>query len=147
VTDKLAGDRDGAEERTATARPRRVSAAALLCGAQGLVVAGLGAVMAALAVFGDAEDVAQAATGGLTLVALAALPLAAGHGLWRLRRWSRGPAVITQVMAVPVAFTLLGGEGAWPAAGAALGLSAVAVLGCLVNPTATDALGIGPGRS
>ncbi|MDT0319498.1 hypothetical protein [Streptomyces millisiae] len=134
----------GGTDPRVSARPRTVSVAALLCGVQGVVVAGLGAVLLALALFGDAEDLAQAVTGALTVLVLAALPLAAGHGLWRLRRWSRGPAVVMQLLALPVAFTLLGSGRLWPLAAVALGVSAVAVLACLVNPTATAALGVGP---
>ncbi|RKN40478.1 hypothetical protein [Streptomyces hoynatensis] len=125
-------------------RPRRVSAAALICAAQGAVIAVLGASMLVLAVVGDPDSVSQAVTGALTVLALAALPLAAGHGLWRLRRWSRGPAVIVQLISLPVAWTLFGSGALWPLAGAALALSALAVLGCLINPTATEALGVGP---
>ena len=59
---------------------------------------------------------------------LAVVPLAAGHGLWRLRSWSRGPAVITQLLMLPVAGTLATSGGAWPAAALGLGGSALAVL-------------------
>lgn len=52
--------------------------------------------------------------------------------------------MITQLMAVPVAWTLVGTGGAVIAAGAALGAVAVTVLVLLVNPAATEALGIGP---
>jgi hypothetical protein len=125
-------------------RPRRVAAAALLCAAQGAVVAGLGVVMLVLLVVGDPDDALQAATGGVTVLALAALPLAAGHGLWRLRRWSRGPAVIVQLLALPTAWTMLDAGGLWPVAAVGLAAVALAVLGCLINPTATEALGVGP---
>ncbi|WP_129842417.1 hypothetical protein [Streptomyces sp. RFCAC02] len=127
----------------AAGRPRTVGAAALLCAAQGAVIAVLSVVMLILTLTGDTDDTGQAVAGGVTLLALAALPLAAGHGLWRLRRWSRGPAVIVQLLALPVAWTLLGSGGAWPLVAVALAVSAVAVLGCLLNPTATEALGIG----
>ncbi len=121
-----------------------MTAAALLCGLQGVVIAGLGVFMLALLVFGDPEDALQAATGAVTVLALAALPLAAGFGLWRLRRWSRGPAVIVQLLALPTAWGMAGSGALWPVAGAALAASALATLGCLINPTATTALGVGP---
>ncbi|WP_326596769.1 hypothetical protein [Streptomyces sp. NBC_01803] len=138
--------KNSAEEtgRPVIERPRRVSVAAALSGLQGLVLAVLGAVMLAVAVAGDPDDLTQAVTGAVTLLALAALPLAAGRGLWLLRRWSRGPAVIVQLLALPIAFTLLGSGGLWPLAAVALAASALTVLACLVNPTATEALGIGP---
>jgi hypothetical protein len=47
-------------------------------------------------------------------------------------------------MAVPVAWTLVSTGGTMIAAGAALGVVAFAVLALLVNPTATEALGIAP---
>ncbi|MGP4114547.1 hypothetical protein ACTWP5_27015 [Streptomyces sp. 4N509B] len=142
--DESAGRAETAGEDTLSERrPRRVSAAALLCGVQGVVVAALGGVMLLLLAFGDPDDVTQAATGAVMVLLLAALPLAAGHGLWRLRRWSRGPAVITQLLALPTAGPMAGAGGLWPLGAAALALTALAVLGCLVNPTASEALGVG----
>ena len=82
---------------------------------------------------------------GVTVLVLAALPLVAARGLWLRRRWSRGPAMITQLMALPVAWTLraerrrAGRRRRRLAAAAAL-----AVLVLLVNPTTTEALGIAP---
>ncbi|MDT0447376.1 hypothetical protein [Streptomyces johnsoniae] len=127
-----------------TGRPRTVTVAAVLNGLQGAAIAAVGAAMLLLVVTGDPDDPTQALTGAVTLLALSALPLAAGHGLWRLRRWSRSPAVLTQLLAVPVTWTLFGSGGLWPVAAAALGLSAIAALGCLINPTATAALGTAP---
>jgi hypothetical protein len=134
----------GETGRTGGERPRRVAAAALFCALQGLVVAGLGVFMLLLLAFGEPDDATQAATGGVTVLALAALPLAAGHGLWRLRRWSRGPAVITQLLALPTAWTMSGSGGLWPLAATAVAATALGILGCLINPTATEALGVGP---
>ncbi|MDT0265624.1 hypothetical protein RM844_04890 [Streptomyces sp. DSM 44915] len=134
-------------ERTDAVRPRRVAVAAAVCGAQGAVLAGVAAVMLVLAVGGEPGDRAQAVAGALTLLALAVVPLVAGHGLWRLRRWSRGPGVMAQLLALPIAFTLLGSGGAWVGAALPLAASALLVLGCLLSPTATEALGVGPGRA
>ncbi|WP_086158111.1 hypothetical protein [Streptomyces marincola] len=130
-----------------TGRPRPVTVAAVLSGLQGAVVGAFGAAMLLLAVAGDPDDRTQALTGAVTVLALAALPLAAGHGLWRLRRWSRSPAVLTQLLAVPVTWTLFGSGGLWPLAAVALGGSAVAAFLCLVNPASTAALGVGPRRT
>ncbi|WP_199742273.1 hypothetical protein [Streptomyces triticirhizae] len=126
------------------ARPRRVAVAAVVCAAQGAVLVGVGLVILVLALTGDPGDPAQAVAGAVTLVALAVLPLVAGHGLWRLRRWSRGPGVMAQLLALPVAFTLLGSGGGWVAAALPLAASALLVLGCVLSPTATEALGVGP---
>ncbi|MEU3354023.1 hypothetical protein [Streptomyces sp. NPDC037389] len=129
-------------------RPARLTAAAGLVALEGLVLAVSGIYLLVMGLLGKPDSPQQAETGGLTVLALAALPLLAARGLWLLRRWSRGPAMITQIMALPVAWTLFSGGGASLIAGAvALALTAVATLVLLVNPTATEALGIGPRES
>ncbi|MBW5481616.1 hypothetical protein [Streptomyces bambusae] len=126
------------------ALPGRLTAAAALTALEGLALAALGVYMLFVGIAGDPDSPQQAETGGVTLLALAALPLVAAGGLRLGRRWSRGPALITQLMAMPVAWTLWTTGGAMTAAAVALALAAVAVVALLVNPTATEALGIGP---
>ncbi|MFD5146976.1 hypothetical protein [Streptomyces sp. NPDC058401] len=123
--------------------PRRLTAAAALTALEGLAVAGPGVADLYTAVSGDGDSL-QAATGGVTLLVLAALPLVAARGLLLGRRWSRGPALITQLMSLPVAWMLWTAGGAMKAAAVALALAAVGVTALLVNPKATEALGIGP---
>ncbi|MBO8192616.1 hypothetical protein ITI46_13205 [Streptomyces oryzae] len=124
--------------------PRRIVAAAVVTGAEGLVVAGFGIVSLVMLVTGRPDDMTQAATLAVTVLALSVLPLAAARGLWLRRRWSRGPSMIVQLIALPVAWQMAQNGGALLGAAVALALAAFAVLGCLVNPTATEALGIGP---
>ncbi|MER5934276.1 hypothetical protein [Streptomyces sp. NPDC002054] len=124
--------------------PGRLTAAAALTALEGLALAGLGVYLLFVGIAGDADSPQQAETGGITVLALAALPLIAARGLRLGRRWSRGPALITQIMAMPVAWTLWTTGGAMIAAAVALALAALAVIVLLVNPTATEALGIGP---
>lgn len=124
------------------ALPGRLTAAAALTALQGLALAGLGLYMLYVGIAGHPDSPQQAETGGVTLLALAALPLLAARGLRLGRRWSRGPALITQLMALPVAWTLWTAGGAMAVGAVALGLTAVAVGALLVNPTATEALGI-----
>lgn len=125
-------------------RPARLSAAAVLTAVEGVALAALGVYMLVDGLTGSPDSPRQAETGGLTVIALAVLPLVAARGLWLRRRWSRGPSLITQIVAFPVAWTLINGGGALIAAGAGLAVVAIAVLGLLVNPTATEALGITP---
>ncbi|MFD0266841.1 hypothetical protein ACFVGY_09625 [Streptomyces sp. NPDC127106] len=132
-----------APDKPTAALPGRLTAAAALTALEGLALAGLGIYMLFVGIAGDADSPQQAETGGLTLIALAALPLVAARGLRLARRWSRGPALITQLMALPVAWTLYTTGGAMIAAAVALAATAVAVVALLVNPTATEALGIG----
>ncbi|MGP3986670.1 hypothetical protein [Streptomyces sp. 3N207] len=124
--------------------PRRIVAAAVVTGVEGLVVAAFGIVSLVMLVTGRPDDMMQAATLAVTVLALSVLPLAAARGLWLRRRWSRGPSMIVQLIALPVAWQMAQNGGALLAAAVALALAAVAALGCLVNPTATEALGIGP---
>lgn len=125
-------------------RPARLSAAAALTAVEGLALAALGAYMLVDGLVGTPDSPQQAEMGGVTILALAVLPLVAARGLWLRRRWSRGPSLITQIVALPVAWTLVKGGGALIAAGAALAVAALVVLVLLVNPTATTALGIAP---
>jgi hypothetical protein len=113
----------------------RLTAAALIAGLEGLVVAAWGVGM----FFTDDENAVLA---GLTVLLMAALPLAAAYGLHRARRWSRGPALIMQILALPIAWTMIHSSGAVVAAGAALGILALTALVLLANPKTTDALGI-----
>ncbi|MER7789443.1 hypothetical protein [Streptomyces sp. NPDC097640] len=125
-------------------RPTRLTAAAVLAAAEAVVLVGLGVYVLIMGVTGDPDSPQQAEMLGVTVLALALLPLAAARGLWLRRRWSRGPAMITQLMALPVAWTLVQNGGGLIAVGVATALAAFAVLALLINPTATEALGIGP---
>ncbi|MFD4629498.1 hypothetical protein ACFVYR_06740 [Streptomyces sp. NPDC058284] len=128
-------------------RPARVTAAAALVALEGLALLAGGVYMLAMGLAGSPDDPRQAETGGITLIVLALLPLLAARGLMKLRRWSRGPAIITQIMALPVAWQLLQADSAAIPAGIALALAAVASLVLLINPATTEALGIqGPGN-
>ncbi len=129
-------------------RPRRLTCAAALAALEGVALVAVGVWMAVLALTGEPDDRQQAVTGGVTLVALALLPLIAARGLFALRSWSRGPAVITQIIALPVAYNLLVSDGVAIPAGIALAVVAVSTLVLLVNPETTRALGIrGPGNA
>ncbi|MCF3102860.1 hypothetical protein IPZ58_14855 [Streptomyces roseoverticillatus] len=141
-----AGPRQQAAAAPAPAgpRPARLTAAAALTGLQGLALAAAGIYLLVMGLLGKPDSPQQAETGGVTVLALAVLPLAAARGLWLLRRWSRGPAMATQIMAMPVAWTLYVAGGAMIAAAVALFAVALGTLVMLVNPTATEALGIGP---
>ncbi|MBQ1093112.1 hypothetical protein [Streptomyces sp. B93] len=131
-----------------TDRPHRLVAAAVLTGLEGLVLLVGGVWMAVYALVGDPDNERQALTGGITLAVLALLPLLAARGLLARRGWSRGPAIITQIMALPVAYNLLQAESASIPAGIALGVAAVTALVLLINPATTRALGIrGPGNA
>lgn len=141
VTSPRGGRR--AEEGTAGAAassgvgapPLRLTAAAAVAGFEGLAVAAWGV---ALAVTGGAHMVLP----GLFVLLMAALPLGAAYGLRRARRWSRGPALIMQLLSLPIAWTMLHSGGPAVAGGVVLGLLALGALGLLVHPATSEALGI-----
>ncbi|WP_432168208.1 hypothetical protein [Streptomyces sp. bgisy031] len=123
-------------------RPGRLTAAAALAALEGAALLVGGVSMLVMGLAGHPDDPEQAATGGVTLVVLALLPLIAARGLLKRRRWSRGPAIITQIMALPVAYTLLQADSVMIPGGIALAVVAVTALVLLVNPATTGALGI-----
>ncbi|MET7693360.1 hypothetical protein ABZT06_36270 [Streptomyces sp. NPDC005483] len=137
-----------ATPETAGPRPRRLTYAAALAALEGLALVAGGVWMLVEGLAGDPDDRQSAVTGGITLIVLALLPLLAARGLLGRRSWSRGPAVITQIMALPVAYNLLQADSVAIPAGIALAVVAVAALILLINPATTQALGIrGPGRA
>ncbi len=73
----------------------------------------------------------------LTLLAAAGLALVA-RGLHRRRRWARAPALVTNLLVLPVAWDLLRGGRAYVAV--PLGLLAVTVMVLLFRPVVDAAL-------
>ncbi|MFJ9039502.1 hypothetical protein ACIRF8_23245 [Streptomyces sp. NPDC102406] len=123
-------------------RPGRLTAAAALAGLEGVALLVGGVFMLVAGVTGHPDNPQQAVTGGVTLIVLALLPLLAARGLLARKAWSRGPAIITQIMALPVAYTLLQADSMAIPGGIALAAVAIAALVLLVNAETTRALGI-----
>ncbi|MER8224684.1 hypothetical protein ABTZ58_29690 [Streptomyces sp. NPDC094143] len=144
----MSSEQTSTTPETTGPRPRRLTYAALLAALEGLALVVGGVWILVLGFTGHPDDRQQAVTGGITLVVLALLPLLAARGLLALRSWSRGPAVITQLMALPVAYNLLQADSMAIPGGIALAVVAVASLVLLINPETTRALGIrGPGNA
>ncbi|MZD05457.1 hypothetical protein GTW43_10230 [Streptomyces sp. SID5785] len=140
----MTSEQNPAPETPAPAEPRpgRLTAAAALAGVEGAALLVGGAYLLVGGLTGDPDNPEQAMTGGITLIVLALLPLLAARGLLALKSWSRGPAIITQIMALPVAYTLGQSGGATLPVGIVLAVVAVSALVLLVNPATTVALGI-----
>jgi hypothetical protein len=139
AADTEAADAPSADEPVSAAPTRggrtRLLGAAAIAGLEGLVIAVWGVTM-----FFTGSD--NAVLAGLTVLVFAAIPLSAAYGLRQARRWSRGPALIMQLLALPVAWTMLHSSGGVVAGGVVLGLLALAGLALLAHPATTDALGI-----
>ncbi|MFF1839325.1 hypothetical protein ACFVXE_34885 [Streptomyces sp. NPDC058231] len=107
-----------------------------------------GVYMLVMGLLGRPDSPQQAEMGGLTLIALGLIPLIAARGLLLRRNWSRGPALIMQIMALPVAWTLLQSHGVLIPAGIVLAAVALTALFQLGRPVTREALGIrGPGAA
>ncbi|MYY02051.1 hypothetical protein [Streptomyces sp. ATexAB-D23] len=105
-----------------------------------LVIGGI--YMLVMGLLGRPDSPEQAVMGGLTVIALGLIPLFAARGLLLRRSWSRGPALITQIIALPVAWTLLRSHGVLIPAGIVLAAVALTALYQLVRPATIEALGI-----
>ncbi|MFD8615804.1 hypothetical protein [Streptomyces sp. NPDC059513] len=125
-----------------TERPRRITLLAGINALEGAALAVSGLWLLVMGVLGRPESPQQAETVGITLIALGAIPLIAARGLTLLRGWSRGPALITQIMALPVAWTLLRSQGALIPTGIVLAAVAVTGLALVLNPETTRTLGL-----
>jgi hypothetical protein len=71
----------------------------------------------------------------ILLLGYAVLLFAVSRGVYRGRRWSRGPGVATSLIQLPVAWSYAGGQTWWVAAG--LAAASVTVLVCLLLPSST----------
>ncbi|MER6911614.1 hypothetical protein ABT354_08090 [Streptomyces sp. NPDC000594] len=131
------------DDPTPTPRPARLTAAAAVSGLEGLALVGLGVYLLVMGVLGTFDNAVQAWTGGVTLIALGLIPLAAARGLLLCRSWSRGPAMITHLMALIPAYTLLKSAGGLIPLGILVAAVAVTGLVLIVSQETTRALGIG----
>lgn len=97
--------------KTAPARARApvpLLAAAVVVLLEGLLAAVLGVVVGVNAVHGEGGGVADAFLAFFGVLVGVGLVLVA-RGLSRSRRWSRAPALVVQIICVPVAITLAQG--------------------------------------
>ncbi|GAA4240523.1 hypothetical protein GCM10022254_65500 [Actinomadura meridiana] len=87
-------------------RPVTVQAAAVLEAVEGVAAIGFGAYTGVETATGEAFDAASAI--GVTVLALAGGlgMLACARGLRRADQWSRAPTVLTQLFALPIAWSL-----------------------------------------
>jgi len=121
--------------------PAPLVVAASLVAVEGFVLASLGVVeLASL----RAVRLAMGATTTLFFVAAAAGLGWCAWSLWRLRRWARGPAVMTQLICLGLAWNYWGGQTTPVSVG--LALVAVIVIAGLLHPESTAALEEGEGR-
>lgn len=88
-------------------RPVTVTAAAALEAVEGLGALGFGVFVSWQTAFGEALDQSTAIAVAAMALLGGACMLAVARGLLRADRWSRSPAVLTQLFALPVSWSLL----------------------------------------
>ncbi|GLW26893.1 hypothetical protein Mame01_69350 [Microbispora amethystogenes] len=119
-------------------RPATLTVAAAVLAAEGLLAVVMGGYVGVEALIGKPTDlVTGLAVAGFGVLGGAALIWVA-WGLWQVLRWSRGPAVVTQIFALPVAITLI--QSAQYGFGVPLVVAAVVALVALLAPASTHAL-------
>ncbi|MGW2279817.1 hypothetical protein [Streptomyces sp. NPDC001770] len=128
-----------------TGKPGRIEALAALTALEGAALVVGGICMLVMGLLGRPESPTQAVTGGATLIALGLIPLAGARGLLLRRSWGRGPTLITQIMGLPVAYTLLKSHGALIPTGIVLAAVVITALVLVFNPATTRELGISRG--
>ncbi|MEO3824889.1 hypothetical protein [Actinomadura sp. B10D3] len=118
-----------------TKRPFTVRAAAALEAAEGLAAAGFGVFTGVETAVGAAVDPASAI--GVTVLALAGGlgMLACARGLLRADQWSRAPTVLTQLFALPIAWSLWQSDR--PAIALPMAVVAVLALIAVLSPPST----------
>jgi hypothetical protein len=119
-------------------RPATIVVAAVLLALEGLL--GLGYAGVALA----AVRMPRAVVGvGVTILmaVFGLLLLLVARGVFLGRRWSRGPAVVAQLILLPIAWSFRGGVTTWISV--ALAAVAIAVLVGVLHPRST-AVFVGP---
>jgi hypothetical protein len=125
-------------EPSPSGRPPTIVVAAVLLAAEALIaltyaVLEIGQIHQSRAVVGVGVTILMALF-GLVLLLVA-------RGVFLGRRWSRGPAVVTQLILLPVAWSFVGGSTTWVTV--LLAVMAIAVLVGLLHPRST-AVFVGP---
>ena len=114
--------------------PRTLRAATALVGLETLGLAVAVVFFAVEIVVADADDRTRAVTATvLTLLGAVGLGFVT-RGLAQRRRWARAPALVTNLLVLPVAYDLVRG-GRWYVGGPLLVLAAAVVVLLFVRPT------------
>lgn len=100
------------------------------------VVGGASAVYGVLELIETRASRAVVGSGaGIILLAYAALLVVVARGVFAGRRWSRAPAIATQLIQLPIAWSFLGGATTWFAA--VLAAVSLTVIVSLLLPSST----------
>lgn len=118
--------------------PTPLLAAAVIEGLEGCALVGFATYIGVETVVSEPTSATSAVALTVTTVLLGLGALAVSVGLYGCHRWSRGPAVVTQIFALPVSATFV--QGGRLAIGAVLALAGVLGLVLLLHPATTRKL-------
>jgi hypothetical protein len=139
VTDAPA-PRPDAGDPTPTGAPATLRWAVGLLAAQAVGVAAAAAFLGYEDVTAPATDRGSAAAVTGYVAVMAALLALLAWALWRRRGWARGPAVVLELLQVPIGYYMTVGGLAW--LGLPVLLAAAVTAGLLVAPATRAALGV-----
>ncbi len=120
---------------TVSNRPFTLVVAAAVVALEGLTALALGGWVGYETLLGEAGDVMSSSGAGRVRPGSGRGAALGRVGIVQVLRWSRGPAVVTQIFAVPVAITLIqSGQLGW---GVPLIVGAAVILVTLLSPPST----------
>ncbi|MGH3327795.1 MAG: hypothetical protein ACRDPT_08400 [Streptomycetales bacterium] len=122
----------------ATPRPLALVAATGLVALEAAVIGGLGGYLMVNALVGAPDSVLSAEIAGAIALAGGAALAFVARGLLRARRWTRAPALVVQLLSLPVAWNLL--QSGRVAIGAPVMAVAAAAVILLFTPAVSAAL-------
>jgi hypothetical protein len=122
--------------------PLSLRLAVLLLWIEAALVAVLAAVNAIKLVTGHPEKPGLGAVLAAMVLAVAVLLAQLGRWLARRRRWARGPAIVLQLMALPVAWFMATGEGTGLTKAGGVVVAAFAVTGAALLLAPSSRLGL-----
>ncbi len=116
-------------------RPPQLAGAAAVAALEGLAALGFGvAEIFQVRLFRAVVGVGVAAF----MIGFAVLLFAAAHALLRVRRWSRAPIVVVQLIMLPVGWSFRGAPTTWVAV--AMIVASLVTLVLILHPRSTQAL-------
>jgi hypothetical protein len=122
--------------RAQPSRPPRLWWAVAAVTLEGAALLGFGGWLLVESQVAQASDDDVAAGSTAYFIVLGLLGLLVAWTLWRQRSWAFGAALFTQILALPIAFTMVAG-GFWPGGIALLAIAVLGFAGLFSAPTRT----------
>ena len=119
-------------------RPVTLTTAAAIEALEGTAVTVVGLYVGIEAIAGSPNDLASAVVLALMAIAAGLALVAVGRGLWQARRWTRAPALLTQIFAVIAGISMI--QSRRQAVGIVLIVLAVAAAATLMSPASARAI-------